>query len=112
MAQEKQFCLVFPSSTKRWEVPLKPLAELANQVPLVLQKSVGWLSKVVRSLSNSAKRNGGEVRVALYPREGYKPDGYDQTPDDQNYSLRLHEFATAIGCTIGAEFTDRDVRRV
>src|SRR5579864_8043043 len=50
------------------------------------------------------------MRAALYLRvgttHGNKPDGHDQTPENQ--SLRLREFATAVGWTIAAEFADSE----
>jgi DNA invertase Pin-like site-specific DNA recombinase len=56
----------------------------------------------------SAKRSGGEVRAAIYLRASDKPDGRNQTSEAENQSVRLHEFATALGWTIVAEFTDRN----
>ena len=56
----------------------------------------------------SAKRSGSEVRAAIYLRASDKPDGGNQTNEVENQSVRLHEFATALGWTIVAEFTDRN----
>lgn len=47
------------------------------------------------------------MRAALYFRAGNKADGHDQTPEPENQFVRLREFATALGWTIAAEFSDR-----
>jgi len=55
----------------------------------------------------SAKGRRREVRAAVYLRACDKSDGRNQTPESENQSVRLHEFAIARGWTIVAEFTDR-----
>lgn len=47
-----------------------------------------------------SERTGREVRAAIYLRAGNKPDGRNQTPESENQSACLHEFAIAIGWTI------------
>jgi DNA invertase Pin-like site-specific DNA recombinase len=58
-------------------------------------------------MPTSAKRTGSEVRAAIYLRVRKKSDDCNLMPESDNQSVRLREFATAIGWTIVAEYIDR-----
>ena len=64
--------------------------------------------KITDPPSLASDTTGCKARTALYFGACSRPAGADQTPEPENQSVRLREFAAAIGWTIVAEFSDQE----